>query len=126
MVTLPSAKDWLNPETREMLKKYLAGADGMSTYARVRLLRLIENLTMGRGAVAYLTESMHGAGSPQAQRVLIGRLANVEEKKVYAKSLALNNSLETVEAAIRAGLWKIRAPKQEKSVAPAGELSTAA
>ncbi len=110
MVTLPSAKDWLNPQTGAILKKYLAGADGMSTYERMRMLRLIENLTMGRGAVAYLTESMHGAGSPQAQRVLINRLANLEEKKVYAKSLALNGSLETVEAAIRAGLEKIHTP----------------
>ena len=121
MVTLPSAKDWLNPETGEVLKKYLAGAEGISAYERVRLLRLIENLTMGRGAVAYLTESMHGAGSPQAQRVLISRLANVEEKKVYAKSLALNNSLETVEAAIRGGLQKLRAPKKQTEKAGAAE-----
>ena len=28
------------------------------------MLRLIENMTLGRNAVAYLTESMHGAGSP--------------------------------------------------------------
>lgn len=125
MVTLPSARDWLNPETGGLLKKYLAGADGMSTYERLRMLRLIENLTMGRGAVAYLTESMHGAGSPQAQRVLIGRLANVEEKKVYAKSLAFNNSVATVEASIRAGLEKIRAPASDKAAAPAGELSSA-
>jgi 4-hydroxybutyryl-CoA dehydratase/vinylacetyl-CoA-Delta-isomerase len=110
MVTLPSAKDWLNPETAALLQKYLAGAQGTSTYERIRMLRLIENLTMGRGAVAYLTESMHGAGSPQAQRVLISRLANVDEKKVYARSLAFNNSLETVEASIRAGLDKIRSP----------------
>ena len=123
MVTLPSAKDWLNPQTRELLQKYLAGADGMSTYERIRMLRLIENLTMGRGAVAYLTESMHGAGSPQAQRVLISRLANVEEKKVYAKSLALNNSVETVEAAINAGLKKLRAPAKADSAA--AELATA-
>jgi 4-hydroxybutyryl-CoA dehydratase/vinylacetyl-CoA-Delta-isomerase len=109
MVTLPSAKDWLNPQTAGLLEKYLAGADGMSTYERMRMLRLIENLTMGRGAVAYLTESMHGAGSPQAQRVLIGRLAGVEEKKVYARSLAFNNSLESVEAAICEGLEKVRA-----------------
>jgi 4-hydroxybutyryl-CoA dehydratase/vinylacetyl-CoA-Delta-isomerase len=97
----------------------------MSTYERVRMLRLIENLTMGRGAVAYLTESMHGAGSPQAQRVLISRLASVDEKKVYAKSLALNNSLETVEAAIRAGLSKVRTPGKVKTDAPAAELATA-
>ena len=119
MVTLPSGKDWLNPATRELLQKYLAGAAGTSTYERVRMLRLIENLTMGRAAVAYLTESMHGAGSPQAQRVLISRLARVEEKKVYARSLALNNSVETVEAAIRTGLQKVRAPNKADAAAPA-------
>ena len=124
MVTLPSARDWLNPETSGLLQKYLAGAEGMSTYERLRMLRLIENLTMGRGAVAYLTESMHGAGSPQAQRVLISRLANVEEKKVYAKSLALNNSVDAVEAAIRAGLEKVRAPGKEKAEKPALAPST--
>ncbi len=32
----------------------------------MRLLRLIENMTMGTAAVGYLPESMHGAGSPQA------------------------------------------------------------
>jgi 4-hydroxybutyryl-CoA dehydratase/vinylacetyl-CoA-Delta-isomerase len=31
---------------------------------------------------------MHGAGSPQAQRIMIGRLANLEEKKKLAKHLA--------------------------------------
>ncbi len=111
MVTLPSAKDWLNPETAALLRKYLAGAEGSDPEERIRMLRLIENLTMGRGAVAYLTESMHGAGSPQAQRIMIGRLANVDEKKVYARSLAAHDDLEGVEAAIRTGLAGLRAAK---------------
>jgi len=52
------------------------------------VLRLIENMTLGRNAVGYLTESMHGAGSPQAQRIQIARLSNLEEKKDLAKRLA--------------------------------------
>ena len=52
------------------------------------MLRLIENLTLGRAAVGYLTESMHGAGSPQAQRIMISRLSDIEEKKKLAKRLA--------------------------------------
>ena len=55
---------------------------------RIRVLRLIENLTMGAAAVGYLTESMHGAGSPQAQRIMIARLANMKEKQKNAKKLA--------------------------------------
>jgi 4-hydroxybutyryl-CoA dehydratase/vinylacetyl-CoA-Delta-isomerase len=53
---------------------------------RIRILRLIENMTIGRNAVGYLTESLHGAGSPQAQRIVIARLMNIEEKKKLAKS----------------------------------------
>jgi len=33
-------------------------------------------------AVDYLTESMHGAGSPQAQRIMISRQANLDQKKL--------------------------------------------
>jgi 4-hydroxybutyryl-CoA dehydratase/vinylacetyl-CoA-Delta-isomerase len=46
----------------------------------MRILRLIENIAMGAAAVGYLTESMHGAGSPQAQRIMIARLANMKQK----------------------------------------------
>ena len=45
-------------------------------------------MTLGRNAVGYLTESMHGAGSPQAQRILIGRMMQLEYKKRLAKNLA--------------------------------------
>jgi 4-hydroxybutyryl-CoA dehydratase / vinylacetyl-CoA-Delta-isomerase len=45
-------------------------------------------MTMGRNAVGYLTESMHGAGSPQAQRIQIGRLMQLEYKKRLAKVIA--------------------------------------
>jgi len=43
---------------------------------------------MGRNAVGYLTESMHGAGSPQAQRIQIGRMMQLEYKKRLASILA--------------------------------------
>jgi 4-hydroxybutyryl-CoA dehydratase / vinylacetyl-CoA-Delta-isomerase len=51
-------------------------------------LRLIENMTIGRNAVGYLTESLHGAGSPQAQRIQIARGMRIEEKKARARTLA--------------------------------------
>lgn len=53
----------------------------------MRILRLIENLTLGTAAVGYLTESMHGAGSPQAQRIMISRLVDMREKQKNAKRL---------------------------------------
>jgi 4-hydroxybutyryl-CoA dehydratase / vinylacetyl-CoA-Delta-isomerase len=53
----------------------------------MRILRLIENLTMGAAAVGYLAESMHGAGSPQAQRIMIARGTNMKAKQAVAKRL---------------------------------------
>jgi 4-hydroxybutyryl-CoA dehydratase/vinylacetyl-CoA-Delta-isomerase len=88
MVTLPSERDLRHPELGVLLDKYLKGRPEVPTEARVRILRLIENMTMGRNAVGYLTESMHGAGSPQAQRVQIARSMQMEFKKNLAKELA--------------------------------------
>ncbi|OFX15781.1 MAG: hypothetical protein A2Z18_10570 [Armatimonadetes bacterium RBG_16_58_9] len=56
--------------------------------AKVKMLRLIEHMTLGRGAVAYLAESMHGAGSPQAQRIMISRLTDLDHRKELARRLA--------------------------------------
>lgn len=94
VVTLPSEQDLKHPEIGALLQKYLKGRADIKTEDRVRMLRLIENMTMGRNAVGYLTESMHGAGSPQAQRILIGRYMQLEYKKRLAKALA---GIETSE-----------------------------
>jgi 4-hydroxybutyryl-CoA dehydratase/vinylacetyl-CoA-Delta-isomerase len=88
VVTLPSAAEWDHPEVGPLLDKYLKGVDGVPTEDRIRVLRLIENMTMGRNAVGYLTESLHGAGSPQAQRIQIARQMDVEAKKDLARRLA--------------------------------------
>jgi 4-hydroxybutyryl-CoA dehydratase/vinylacetyl-CoA-Delta-isomerase len=88
MVTMPSERDFRSLHTGPILEKYLRGRKGVSTENRMRILRLIENMTLGRNAVGYLTESMHGAGSPQAQRIQIARQMQLETKKKFAKRLA--------------------------------------
>ncbi|CAL1151579.1 unnamed protein product [Cladocopium goreaui] len=88
IVTLPADKEFRNEVAAPLLEKYLKGKQGVTVENRRRILRLIENMTMGRNAVGYLSESLHGAGSPQAQRVLIQRLFDLEMKKRLAKNLA--------------------------------------
>lgn len=88
VVTLPSEKDFRSEEVGHLLEKYLKGRADVSTENRMRILRLIENMTLGRNAVGYLTESMHGAGSPQAQRIQIARQMQIEFKKNLARELA--------------------------------------
>jgi len=87
MVTLPSEDDLRSPEVGKWIEKYYRGNPDVSTETRMRMLRLIENITMGTAAVGYLTESMHGAGSPQAQRIMIAREVNMDMKKKVAKRL---------------------------------------
>lgn len=85
--TLPSQADFRHPVAGRWLQKYLATRPDVAPENRARILRLIENIVAGRNAVSYLIESMHGAGSPQAQRVIIGRVADLEEKKAAARRL---------------------------------------
>jgi 4-hydroxybutyryl-CoA dehydratase/vinylacetyl-CoA-Delta-isomerase len=88
MVTAPSEKDLKDPKLGPVVEKYLKGVAGVSTENRLRILRLIENLSLGTAAVGYRTESLHGAGSPQAQRIMIARQGNLPAKKELAKKIA--------------------------------------
>ena len=87
LVTMPSIEDRDNPQVGAYIRKYLTGNSDAGSEKRMRLLRLIENITLGTGAVSYLTESIHGAGSPQAQKIMITRLAQLESAKSYAFKL---------------------------------------
>ena len=88
MVTAPSEADLRDEKLGAYVEKYLKGVSGVSTENRLRILRLIENLTLGTAAVGYRTESLHGAGSPQAQRIMIARQGNLQHKKELAKTIA--------------------------------------
>ncbi|MGI6767439.1 MAG: 4-hydroxyphenylacetate 3-hydroxylase family protein [Lentihominibacter sp.] len=96
MVTMPSEKDFKsdlpvgrNGETiGEICNKFFAAAPSCTTEERMRVLRFLENMCLGTAAVGYRTESMHGAGSPQAQRIMIQRQGNIEGKKALAKHIA--------------------------------------
>lgn len=96
MVTMPSEADFKsdtvvgkNGETiGQICNKYFAAGDCASAEERQRILRLLENICLGTAAVGYKTESMHGAGSPQAQRIMISRQGKLEAKKDMAKEIA--------------------------------------
>jgi len=84
VATMPFHGDMENSDVGRYVKKYLAGVQGVPVESRMKILRLIENMSGGTA----LVESMHGAGSPQAQKVMYGRLGNLEQKKRWAKRLA--------------------------------------
>lgn len=88
LVTLPSEKDLKHPEVGKYVEKYLKGVADIPTEHRFRMLTLIHAMTFGVIAPSYRAESMHGAGSPQAQRIMIERLTDMEHKKKLARILA--------------------------------------
>jgi len=85
--TLPSEADFRSEEIGKLIQKYLATSESVNVENRYKILRFIENLTMGVASVSYRTESMHGAGSPQAQRIMISRQADLDDKKRLVKKI---------------------------------------
>ena len=84
IATLPSEYDLRSDEVGHLVKKYFAGVAGIPVEDRIKIGRLIEAMTGGTAMV----ESMHGAGSPQAQRIMIFREGNLAAKIKLAKVLA--------------------------------------
>ncbi|MCP4868411.1 MAG: 4-hydroxybutyryl-CoA dehydratase [Proteobacteria bacterium] len=80
--TMPSIADLDHPEFGEALTTAVGGRD------RAHLLRLVENMTYGAGAVALRLECMHGAGSPAAQRIVLERHTDWAERMAHARRLA--------------------------------------
>jgi len=83
IATLPSQYDLESEDVGHLVKKYFSGVEGIPYEDRIKIARLIEAMTGGTA----LVESMHGAGSPQAQRVMIFREGNLEKKIKLAKAL---------------------------------------
>jgi 4-hydroxybutyryl-CoA dehydratase / vinylacetyl-CoA-Delta-isomerase len=88
LVTMPSEKDLKNETVGPYVNKYLRGVPEVSTEDRLRMLSLIHAMSFGLNGPSYRTESMHGAGSPQAQKIMIERETDIEAKQKLARKIA--------------------------------------
>ena len=77
MLTLPSEQDLAHPENGPLIRKYMTAAPDVPARERMALMRLLEYLTHGSGAVYYLHESLHGAGAPEAMRIVLEREVDI-------------------------------------------------
>ncbi|MFW5875812.1 MAG: 4-hydroxyphenylacetate 3-hydroxylase family protein [Myxococcota bacterium] len=80
--TMPSLDDLEQEEIGPKLRQVVGSTD------RTKLLRLVEWMTYGSGAVPLRLECMHGAGSPQAQRIVLERGYDWEARVRHARRLA--------------------------------------
>ena len=86
--TVPSVSDWENPELHPFIDKYLKGRSDIPTEYRLRLFRLLQDLTTYGTACYWLTISAVGAGSPQGARIMISRETDFASKEKLARELA--------------------------------------
>jgi len=79
--TIPSFKDYDNPETHGFMEKYLVANPAVPAEHRMRLMRLVQCM-----ALAPTAGGIHQSGGPmENQRIIIERGAEVEEKMHDAK-----------------------------------------
>ena len=88
LATTPSEKDFRHPVIGKYIEKYLKGVSDIPTEARFRMLSLVHAMTFGLVAPSYRAESMHGAGSPQAQKIMIERETDMPLKQRLARIIA--------------------------------------
>lgn len=92
IATQPWETDYNHPELHAAFRKYLSGGDKATADQRLRLYNFIRDLAADEYASHFLISEYHGAGSPQAQKMMtihgynfdkaaekVRRLARIEE-----------------------------------------------
>jgi 4-hydroxybutyryl-CoA dehydratase/vinylacetyl-CoA-Delta-isomerase len=82
--TVFTYKDWMNPEERPLIEKYLAGKNGIPTEHRLRAVRLAKDLTGHGHDGAFI----HTEGSLAAQKMAMYSGADWDRYKAVAKRMA--------------------------------------
>lgn len=68
---MPSEMDLRNEEVGGFIGKYLKGVSHIPTEDRMRMIRLIECMSLGTFSADLLTMGLHGAGSPYPQKMMV-------------------------------------------------------
>jgi len=79
--TMPSMKDWENPETRPFMEKYLQGDAKYPTEERIKAINAVIRLGSTFGGVL----SIHAEGSLATQRMVLYQMADWDKFKAAAR-----------------------------------------
>jgi 4-hydroxybutyryl-CoA dehydratase/vinylacetyl-CoA-Delta-isomerase len=83
LATMPDQAAFDHPEIGEWVRKYHTANPDYDVMDRVKMGRYIENMT----SVTTLVEAMHGAGSPQAQRIVMFGQSDILKKIKMAETV---------------------------------------
>jgi 4-hydroxybutyryl-CoA dehydratase / vinylacetyl-CoA-Delta-isomerase len=87
VITGPTEADLRNPATREFVERYLGGRKGVSAEKRLKVMKLIRDISATEGAGEWYVGTVHGEGSLQAQRLSIAREYDVKKSVDYVKGI---------------------------------------
>ena len=82
VATVPCYRDWMNPEERPFIEKYLAAKAGIPTEHRLKAIRLAKDIT------SYGYGGIHSEGSLMAQRMAMYSAGDWKRYKAAAKRVA--------------------------------------
>ena len=85
---MPDQKALENPEIGDLVRKYHTANPAYDVDERIKLGRYIENMT----SVTTMVEAMHGAGSPQAQRIVMLGQADDRQRRSRMADQVINGT----------------------------------
>jgi 4-hydroxybutyryl-CoA dehydratase/vinylacetyl-CoA-Delta-isomerase len=78
----PGEKEMRNPEIAPFLERFLKGVDDVPAEHRIRMVRLIENISWGLGSI--LHSAAHGGGSGQACKMSLLEFSKLQPHRAEA------------------------------------------
>ncbi|MGH7802613.1 MAG: 4-hydroxyphenylacetate 3-hydroxylase family protein [Thermodesulfobacteriota bacterium] len=81
LVTSPYPEDMEVPDVKERLSRYLKGREDVPADHRLKIARLLEDITASYQGGWYSMISIHGGGSPEAGRIEIMRKYDLDERR---------------------------------------------
>ncbi len=88
LVTGPGVEDFANPDTGDLLRKYLVGRAGADGEMRTRAMNMVSDLTTGDFGGYHTVLAIHAEGSLEAEKLMISRAYDTSRTLKYAKQLA--------------------------------------
>ncbi len=81
LVTSPYPEDMEAPAVKERLSRYLTAREDIPADHRLKIARLLEDITASYQGGWYSVISIHGGGSPEAERMEIMRKYDLDERR---------------------------------------------
>ncbi|MGQ0793976.1 MAG: 4-hydroxyphenylacetate 3-hydroxylase family protein [Deltaproteobacteria bacterium] len=88
VVTSPYPEDMEIPNIKDRLSRYLTAREDVPADKRLRVARLIEDITASYQGGWYSVISIHGGGSPEAERMEIMRKYDIAERRSLVEKIA--------------------------------------